>query len=110
MIQITWKTRYKCCGCIACSNICPRGCIEMKPDAERFLYCVADAADCNECGLCEKACLVLSRVPLHGSPSSVIMRTTDPDVRMKITSRGAVTPLAGSVLARGGVLTWTVLW
>lgn len=46
----------KCCGCGACSAVCPRHAIVMQPDAMGFLYPVVDSTKCVECGLCEKVC------------------------------------------------------
>ena len=36
MIKILDKSQ--CCGCTACVNICPKGCIEMIEDKEGFVY------------------------------------------------------------------------
>lgn len=52
MIQISDKT--KCCGCRACSEICPKQCINMERDSEGFLYPVVDKEICIDCGMCEK--------------------------------------------------------
>ena len=46
----------ECCGCSACEQICPHGCIQMKRNDEGFLYPVVDRAGCVQCGLCEKVC------------------------------------------------------
>lgn len=54
MIQISDKT--KCCGCTACSEICPKQCIHMERDNEGFLYPIIDKNICIDCGLCEKVC------------------------------------------------------
>ena len=35
MIQIVNKE--ECCGCEACANICPHGCIQMTSDEKGFL-------------------------------------------------------------------------
>lgn len=36
MIEI--KDKKNCVGCTACAEICPKKCIQMKPDEEGFLY------------------------------------------------------------------------
>lgn len=54
MIKITDKS--KCCGCTACSSICPHNAIYMQPDTLGFLYPVVDESKCTDCGLCEKVC------------------------------------------------------
>ena len=56
MIDI--KDKSKCCGCEACSQICPKSCISMIPDEEGFLYPFVDVKECINCGLCKKTCPV----------------------------------------------------
>ena len=46
----------KCCACRACEQICPQNAIEMKFDAEGFLYPHINWSKCIECQLCEKRC------------------------------------------------------
>ena len=50
MIEITQKEN--CCGCTACTSICPHQAITMNPDSMGFLY--KDL--CTDCGLCERVC------------------------------------------------------
>ena len=52
MIDI--KKKSECCGCYACTNICPKQCIEMKFDNEGFWYPEVDKDKCIDCSLCEK--------------------------------------------------------
>ena len=35
-----------CCGCGACSNICPKNCIKMIQDEEGFFYPKIDENEC----------------------------------------------------------------
>lgn len=44
-----------CTGCTACYAICPVKCIEMKPDAEGFLYPIS-SDKCIHCKKCENVC------------------------------------------------------
>jgi len=48
-----------CCGCEACSFVCPKQIIQMKEDKEGFVYpIVSDESNCINCGRCEKICPV----------------------------------------------------
>ena len=40
MIDI--KRKEDCCGCNACGDACPKGCITFKEDIEGFSYPVVD--------------------------------------------------------------------
>lgn len=46
----------KCCGCTACSVICPFKCININTDSKGFLYPEIKNDACVECGLCRKVC------------------------------------------------------
>ena len=48
--------KSQCCGCRACGDICPKGCIEFREDAEGFFYPRVDRSACIGCGLCAKVC------------------------------------------------------
>ena len=50
----------ECCGCNACGDICPKGCISYEADHEGFLYPVIDHSMCIECNLCETVCPVIN--------------------------------------------------
>lgn len=54
MIKIDKKEL--CNGCSTCANVCPKQCIQMKPDKEGFLYPTVDINLCNNCHLCEIHC------------------------------------------------------
>lgn len=45
-----------CCGCGACSAVCPRNCITMTADEEGFLYPFVNKEECVKCGMCMKVC------------------------------------------------------
>ena len=102
MIDITVKSQ--CCGCSACVNICPKGCIKMQSDAEGFAYPQVDKSLCINCGLCEKVC------PILHSPTSIQKQTAyaakikDEVLLAKSSSGGMFTALAQPVLEQGGVV------
>ena len=51
----------KCCGCEACSQICPKEAIYMNEDEEGFLFPFLDKGKCVNCHLCEQVCPVLNQ-------------------------------------------------
>ena len=63
-----------CTGCTACASICPYGCISMRADQEGFVRPVVDEKRCVECGLCTKACPVLSAPEKNPMPAAFAVR------------------------------------
>lgn len=49
-----------CCGCSACSMICPSRIIKMQQDKEGFLYPAVQKNKCVSCGLCVNVCPVIT--------------------------------------------------
>ena len=105
MIIINDKT--KCCGCSACTNICPKNCIMMKCDDEGFLYPVTNAAECVACGLCEKTCPVIQSI--NNRKTGTVLdtfggNTKDELLRENSSSGGIFGMLAKSFFAENGVV------
>lgn len=102
MIEIINKK--DCCGCHACSNVCPKQCITMKADDEGFLYPIVDKETCIDCLLCEKVCPVINqsepRKPLHVYAA----KNKNEEIRMQSSSGGIFTLLAENVINKGGVV------
>lgn len=99
------KQKDLCCGCTACANICPRGCIEMQADEEGFLYPNIRKDLCVSCGLCEKVCPVLQNGPeTPQKQTGYLVQHRDETVRRQSTAGGAFTAIASYVLDRGGVV------
>lgn len=97
----------ECCGCTACSNICPQKCIEMKPNEEGFIYPVCDALKCMGCGLCEKACPVLHSARYAACDSlkrGYIFQNRDQGILKESTSGGFFSALAQWVIKNGGLV------
>lgn len=53
---ILYKKREDCCGCGACSHVCPKAAITMAEDEYGFLYPDIDYDKCIKCGLCQGIC------------------------------------------------------
>ncbi len=101
-----------CTGCGACVSACPKECLTLKYDEEGFLFPTGDLANCINCHKCERVCHVLSDdvrknlgKPVWWEKSIPIMFVhNDEDIRLKSTSGGAMSVLAASVLAAGGIV------
>ena len=93
-----------CTGCTACASVCPHSCISMRADEEGFARPVVDEKRCVECGLCTKACPVLSAPDKNPIPLAFAAKNREETVRAMSTSGGVFTLLAEKVLAQGGVV------
>ena len=95
--------KIDCCGCSACAEICPRGCIEMKRDEEGFAYPVKKEESCTECGLCSKVCPCIHTEKADNRiPKAYACINEDEEVRMSSSSGGIFSLLAKYVLSQGG--------
>lgn len=102
MIEI--KEKSQCCGCTACSSICPKKAIVMKQDEEGFMYPIIDKSKCVNCGLCDKVCPVKNVKEERFEQKAYIVNNKNDEIRKDSTSGGAFTPIAEYVLNRGGVV------
>ncbi len=102
--MISIQNKIDCCGCNACLSVCLKQCIEMKEDAEGFLYPIVDESICIDCGLCEKVCPVINqnkeRKPLHVYAA----KNEDEEIRLKSSSGGIFSLLAEKIIKEGGVV------
>ncbi len=57
-IPVLFETKYDCCGCSACQQICSSNAITMTPDEEGFLYPMIDEKLCVGCHSCMSVCPV----------------------------------------------------
>ena len=103
MRQTVRKIKAECTGCGACTSICPKGAIVMKPDEEGFLYPAVDAALCISCDLCEKRCPVGREREAH-RPLTLGAQHRDEQVCACSSSGGVFTALARETIRRGGVV------
>ena len=102
MITIFDKTN--CCGCGACSNICPKSCITMQADEEGFLYPKINKKTCINCGLCEKICPILNKPKTYQILQCYAAKHKNSKIKLKSSSGGIFTALAENILKEGGVV------
>jgi coenzyme F420-reducing hydrogenase beta subunit len=102
MIKLAQKS--DCCGCASCSDICPAKSIVMQPDKEGFLYPHIDVDACINCGLCEKACPVITPANEILPQQVIALQLKNEDDLLKSQSGGAFWAIATVVLADGGLV------
>lgn len=102
MISITQK--QDCCGCNACTQICPKQCITMQEDNEGFLYPHVDTGNCIDCHLCEKVCPVSNHGTERNPLKVYAAINKDEEIRKRSSSGGIFTALAEQLIKQGGVV------
>ncbi len=93
-----------CCGCAACFNVCPEGCIDMLADREGFLCSVIDKSRCIDCGLCKKVCPALKKGEKQTDIKGYACINNDNSVKMESSSGGAFSVFANYVIEKGGAV------
>ena len=93
-----------CCGCAACSNACPKQCLEMLPNNDGFSYPIVDLAMCVDCGLCDKVCPVLHPFSEKEPVTTIAAINKNDEVRRRSSSGGFFYALAELVISRNGVV------
>lgn len=109
MIKV--RDAFQCCGCEACAQRCPRGCIEMKADQEGFYYPTVNEAECIDCGLCDKVCAMQVKTDLNENvmPKAYVAFAKDNEIRKKSSSGGLFTVLASAVIKQNGCVFGAVM-
>ena len=102
MIEI--EEKVQCCGCTACSNVCPKKAIDMQQDKEGFMYPSLDKSKCVNCGLCDKVCPIKNKRNNQFEQKGYVLNNKDDDVRAKSTSGGAFSLIAEYVLSKSGII------
>lgn len=97
--------KKECCGCTACSAICPKHCISMIEDEEGFKHPIINKTDCINCHLCEKSCPISNpKYSNTDTPSVYAAYLTNDAERMKSSSGGLFFIIATWVIKQGGIV------
>lgn len=103
MVDILEK--FKCTGCTACYNICPKQCITMESDNEGFWYPNIDKNKCINCNLCEKVCPIINPIKKDDSKKiAYAVINKDFKVRLKSSSGGVFSILAEYIIENNGIV------
>lgn len=103
--MINIENKKECSGCSACYNICPVDAIKMVSDKEGFLYPVADADKCVNCGICDKICPCINNLAERNTLQKVYAAVSKDDkTRLKSSSGGVFYLLSEYVIRQGGVI------
>lgn len=101
--------KSECCGCGACSQVCPRKCITITPNEDGFLFPVIDSSSCIHCHLCEKVCPV-ENIPekLEAQKGQVLVaaRCKDEASVMEAASGGAFGAIVKTLRNHDEWLVW----
>lgn len=60
-VPVLFVSESECCGCGACSSVCPKDAIDMLPNRYGFLYPRINADLCIGCRMCVRVCSVISK-------------------------------------------------
>ena len=103
--MINIQDKSLCCGCGACSQVCPKHCITMIQDNEGFFYPKVDVTNCIDCKLCEKSCPILNtKNAVQSKQDTFVGFLSDENIRMRSSSGGLFSALCKSVLNNGGAV------
>ncbi|MBO5439481.1 MAG: Coenzyme F420 hydrogenase/dehydrogenase, beta subunit C-terminal domain [Clostridia bacterium] len=101
------ENKEKCSGCHACVDICPKSCISMVSDNEGFLYPKVDESTCIKCGLCVKACPIITpkeRTKSIDGIKAYGAYSNTKEIRRYSSSGGLFTEIATYIINNGGVV------
>lgn len=102
---ITTQNKSLCCGCRACTQICPVGALHMQADQEGFLYPSLKPDLCIHCGLCNKVCPMENAdrtLAPSAKPKTYALWSNNSDIRTCSSSGGMFSEIASVILKQNG--------
>ena len=99
-----------CCGCKACSNICPKNAITYRVNDQGTFEPIVDLSLCVRCGLCEKTCPRMnSNIPNNRPISAYAAYNSNIRERITGSSGGIMSEIAAHIINQGGYITGVYL-
>lgn len=95
---------YKCTGCYACANVCPKKCITLDNDSYGEIHPVVDTQLCIDCKLCQKTCPNNRNLSFNYPEHCYAAWITDANKRKICASGGIGTEFSEYVINHGGVI------
>lgn len=98
-----------CSGCMACGEVCPKGCISFNMGSDGFWYPQIDQDVCIGCHACQRACPVIT--PKNYTEKHLpkaYAAWTEEKARHNSTSGGVFYALARTMIQNGGYVAGAV--
>lgn len=100
-----YSKHENCCGCAACSNICPKQAITMEGDNKGFLYPLVHKERCVDCSLCVKVCAFNRKTELQNKEQhAYAVKNKNDTVRQNSRSGGVFTAITDQYLENNGIV------
>lgn len=92
-----------CNACYACSNACPKNCINMVCDKSGAIYPEIDGNNCIDCNLCAKSCPSLNPTEFFEPKKVYAAYSKDENTNILSTSGGVCFEICKEFLKSGAV-------
>lgn len=98
-----------CSGCMACGEVCPKGCINFNVDRDGFWFPKIDPDVCIGCHACQRICPVITPNPIKDIHlPKAYAAWTEEKSRHNSASGGAFFAMAEAIIQSGGYVSGAV--
>ena len=94
------EDKNRCCGCMACADVCPCKAIHVREDENGFVYPEISADLCVECGRCLSVCPFRNELPHESLRETYAAQAKNAD--LSESSSGALFPCIASEFIKEG--------
>lgn len=102
-MPILFDKKTQCCGCGACTAVCPVCAVSLKEDEYGFLYPAIDEEKCIHCNKCTSVCLYKNKAKTNVPCAAYAGVTGNTDI-FKSASGGAFASVATEFIKNGGIV------